>query len=129
MNKRLRLLSARVVLAVGLSLGGALIAAVPASAGTVTYAHTGNFRYMDDAVTTTINFNAGHPSHRVLIWSENPGAGYANNTVRMYNQQGTQVWSASGQQNRVYVVGSDVRRITVSRDCGCAGRNGVMAAS
>ncbi|WP_280475196.1 hypothetical protein [Nocardia farcinica] len=41
-------------------------------------------------------------------------------------QGATQVWSASGQQNRVYVVGSNVSRIVVSRDCGCTGRNGVM---
>ncbi|KAA8890094.1 hypothetical protein F3087_01905 [Nocardia colli] len=113
----------------GAVLGFTLLAMISvdatASAGTVTYVHNGAFRYMDPDVTTTINFSPGHPFYRVLIWSENVNPGYLNNTVRMY-QGATQVWSASGQKNRVYDVGSNVSRIVVSRDCGCTGRNGVM---
>jgi hypothetical protein len=41
----------------------------------------------------------------------------------MYNSSGSLLWSAGGQGNRGYSVGSNVTKIVIKRDCGCAGHN------
>lgn len=113
----------RIGAAAALAIVTATSVAATASAGSVTYVHSGNFQYRDADVTTTIYFKSGHPSYNVLLWADQPG-GSLTYSVWMY-QGNTQVWSAANQSNRVYSVGSNVSRIVMTRNCAC-GRNGVQ---
>lgn len=95
-----------------------------ASAGTTTYRYDGGYNFRDPDVTTTILFNAGHPTENVLLWADNPN-GPIGYSVTMY-QGNSVVWSAANQSNRVYSVGGNVSRIVMTRNCGCGARNGVQ---
>ncbi|TWS23980.1 hypothetical protein FK268_10045 [Tsukamurella sputi] len=117
--------STRFGAALALSVLAAATVGTTASAETITYGRGPNFEFRDPGLGTTVYFTPGHPAHNVRLWADNEAGGLTF-SVRMFSGD-EMVWSAADQSDRVYFVGSNVTRIQMSRDCMCAGRNGVQA--
>ncbi|CAM3175476.1 hypothetical protein [Tsukamurella hominis] len=120
MNKSTRIGAALALFALAATTLGAT-----ASADTITYGAAANFEFRDPGLETTVYFAPGHPAHNVRLWADSE-AGNLTFSIRMFAGEDV-VWTASGQSDRVYFVGSNVTKIEMSRDCMCRGRNGVQA--
>lgn len=114
------------VLSTSLLLGGvgAVAAAAPAQAASFFNNCDGQDSYIGSG-STTLNYRNGHASFNEKIWADagtsrgsRPNWAYS---IKMYNVSGQLVWSATGQTQRVYYVGSNVTKIVVTPNAGYVG--------
>lgn len=91
-----------------------LISPNPASASTFNDRYSGS-----DAITrtTTLNFAGAHGNFNLRIWVTTSCCFVSNKySIRMYNNAGSQLWTASNQADRTYVVGGNVTKIVLIRN-------------
>lgn len=108
MLKHLRLTAAILV--------AALVLSMPATADASTYSNS--YSGSDALSPTTLNYSS-HPAFSLRVRVTKPALMCCPSTkyaIRMYDRYGRQVWSASNQGDRTYYIGSNIRKITISRN-------------
>lgn len=112
------------VLATLLLLVGALTGAGAAQAASFSNNYNGQDSYTYSG-STTLNYSNGHAAFNETIWTDaGTNVGSRPNwpySIRMYDVNGQQVWSATNQTQRTYYTGSNVTRIVITPNSGYVG--------